>query len=95
MADDEVTRGLNDKRTIWQEDQVVNGRNGKGPNPRGRNGKGRNGRGRRGHKNLPVLLISCLKSDDKSVSVKAGGMQRNLIETEIDVKNLPTRKQLG
>ena len=27
MGEDEVARGLNDKRTIWQEDQVVNGRN--------------------------------------------------------------------
>ena len=34
MAEDEVIRGLNDKRTVWQEDQVVNGRNGKGSNAR-------------------------------------------------------------
>ena len=27
MGEDEVARGPNDKRTIWQEDQVVNGRN--------------------------------------------------------------------
>ena len=44
MGEYEVVRGLNNKRTIWQEDQVVNGRNGKGPNAGGQNGKGRNGR---------------------------------------------------
>ena len=27
VGEDEVARGPNDKRTIWQEDQVVNGRN--------------------------------------------------------------------
>ena len=31
-----------------QEDEVVNGRNGKRPNARGRHGKGRNGRERSG-----------------------------------------------
>ena len=39
MAEDYLAKGLNDKRTIWQEDEVVNGRNDKGPNARGRNGR--------------------------------------------------------
>ena len=50
MAEDYLAKGLNDKRTIWQEDEVVNGRNDKGPNARGRNGKGRNGRGQSGQR---------------------------------------------
>ena len=27
LGEDKVAKGPNDKRTIWQEDQVVNGRN--------------------------------------------------------------------
>ena len=48
MGMDYLTEGLIGKWPIWQEDQVVNGQIGKGPNARGRNGKGRNGRGRGG-----------------------------------------------
>ena len=55
MGEDKVARGLNDKRAIWEEDQVINGRNDKGPNASGRNSKGQNGRGRSGH-NLILMF---------------------------------------
>ena len=44
MGMDYLTESLSGKWPIWQEDQVVNGQIGKGPNARGRNGKGWNGR---------------------------------------------------
>ena len=43
MGEDKVARGLNDKRTIWQEDLVINGRNDKGPNARGQIAKDKMG----------------------------------------------------
>ena len=39
--EDEMARDLNVKRTIWQEVEVVNGRNNNGRNDRRRNGRGR------------------------------------------------------
>ena len=52
-GEDEEDKGSNDKRTIWQEDQVINVRNDKGQNARGRNGRGRSG-----HK--PLLWYSSI-----------------------------------
>ena len=39
MGEDELTKGLNDKRTIWQEDLVVNTRNDRGLTGQGPFGK--------------------------------------------------------